>query len=175
MASPTASTLARTLTRTTLRPWLRRAALPLGLGLTTGLVAVHHQRPMHLDAISAPTAAVPQPARAGAGKRRDLLDAATIKELSGGSLSGITSRVFLFPCLFRGWGCWLTATRRGWDRVSYRALGERLFQDTGPVGGHRDGGYPGTYRPLSLSSTYPISPLRETNERKTRSLLYRLH
>ena len=101
MASPTTSTLARTLTRTALRPWLRRAALPLGVGLTTGLVAVHHQRPMYFDAVSAPTAAVPQPARAGADKRRDLLDAATIKELSGGSLSG-TSRVFLFPCLFGG-------------------------------------------------------------------------
>ncbi len=101
MASPTTSNLARTLTRTTLHPLLRRAALPLGLGLTTGLVAVHRQRPMHFDYASAPAAAVPQQVRAASTKRRDLLDAETVKELSGGSLSGI-SRVSLLWLLKGG-------------------------------------------------------------------------
>jgi hypothetical protein len=97
------ATLTRTLTRTALHarstalaataPGLRRlslrhAALPLGLGLTTGLVAVHQQRPMRFDAV--PVLAPQQQTRAysSKGDRKELLDAETVKQLSGGSLSG---------------------------------------------------------------------------------------
>ncbi len=89
-----ASTIARTLTRSssssTLRLGLRRAALPLTLGLTTGLVAVHHQRPMRFDysppSRSLATGGAQQQSQSS--ERKDMLDAETVKELSGGSLSG---------------------------------------------------------------------------------------
>jgi hypothetical protein len=85
MATPTFTfRLSRTLTRTA----LRRAALPLGLGLTTGFVAVHRQQPMQLDSVP-----VSQTRLGSSGShepgRKEFLDADTIKQLSGGSLSGM--------------------------------------------------------------------------------------
>ncbi|KAL2164052.1 hypothetical protein VTH06DRAFT_3266 [Thermothelomyces fergusii] len=90
--------LGRAVTRTTMGPTsspllrrlrLRHAALPLGLGLglTSGLVAVHGQRPMQFDSPAAPS----QTRSLASGRspgRKDLLDAETIKQLSSGSLSG---------------------------------------------------------------------------------------
>ncbi|KAL2188247.1 hypothetical protein L209DRAFT_751081 [Thermothelomyces heterothallicus CBS 203.75] len=95
--------LGRTLTRTAITPTtspllrrlrLRRAALPLGLGLglglTTGLVAVHHQRPMQFDSLAVPVPSQTRSLASGRSpKRKDLLDAETVKQLSSGSLSGI--------------------------------------------------------------------------------------
>jgi hypothetical protein len=80
MASKT-FTLGRTLTRAA----LRRTALPLGLGLGTGLVAVHHQRPMRLDsAWTEPFQSSRSLATGGHDpKRKELLDADTVKQLSG--------------------------------------------------------------------------------------------
>jgi hypothetical protein len=96
MASPT--TLARTLTRSTTRAAapglhrlsLRHAALPLGLGLTTGLVAVHQQRPMRFDSASVASSSQARAYSSGRDSkgRKELLDAETVKQLSGGSLSG---------------------------------------------------------------------------------------
>jgi hypothetical protein len=77
-------TLARTLTRTT----LRRTALPLSLGLTSGLVAIHSQQPFRFDALAAPTTQSRPLASGHNPKRKDLLDAETVKQLSGGSLTG---------------------------------------------------------------------------------------
>ncbi|KAK4155196.1 hypothetical protein C8A00DRAFT_42161 [Chaetomidium leptoderma] len=91
------STLARTLTRTAaprlrVSPLfrLRHIALPLGLGLTTGLVAIHHQRPMQFDSAAAASQQTRSLAsgRSDPKRKGDLLDAETIKQLSGGSLSG---------------------------------------------------------------------------------------
>lgn len=75
------STLARTLTHTT----LRRTALPLSLGLTSGLVAIHSQQPLRFDTATAQSrtlASGPSP------KRKDFLDAETVKQFSSGSLAG---------------------------------------------------------------------------------------
>ena len=103
------ATLTRTLTRTALsarssmatttpglrRLSLRHAALPLGLGLTTGLVAVHQQRPMRFDVL-APQQQQQARAYSSKGDRKELLDAETVKQLSGGSLSGMD----IFPRVF---------------------------------------------------------------------------
>lgn len=88
MSSP-GYALARTLTRT--RMTLRRTALPLTVGLTTGLVAIHHQRPMRFDSYSAAATSQTRPlsSEREGSKRKELLDAETIKQLSGGSLSGM--------------------------------------------------------------------------------------
>ncbi|KAK3905107.1 hypothetical protein C8A05DRAFT_31103 [Staphylotrichum tortipilum] len=102
MASPV-RTLAQTLTRrfTTTssaaanplrRLTLRGTALPLTLGLTTGLLAVHHQRPMRFESYPVPSANIHPLSQEEARKRsRELLDAETIKQLSGGSLSGFAA------------------------------------------------------------------------------------
>lgn len=85
--APTTIILGRTLTRTA----LRRTALPLlSLGLTTtGLAtAVHRQRPMQFDSVSIPAPQQTRSLSSNKPKRKDLLDAETIKQLSGGSLSG---------------------------------------------------------------------------------------
>ncbi|KAL2259045.1 hypothetical protein VTK26DRAFT_7409 [Humicola hyalothermophila] len=122
-----------TFTRTLVRPLIRTAslrtaprfhrrsggALPLSLGLTSGLglVALHRQQPLRFD--TAPTTtAQSRPLSSGREPRRkDLLDPDTVKELSGGSLAGeILSILFFFffffkqPSLFnlpRPWLCYI--------------------------------------------------------------------
>ncbi|SPQ22716.1 1047f1b0-af9d-4b11-a04a-92d9d6015c09 [Thermothielavioides terrestris] len=101
MASPT-FTFTRTLTRTTMR--LRQSALPLTLGLTTGLVA-----------------------------RRELLDAETVKELSGGSLAGFFAGLLVSVfsktlVLLAGIAMLViqAAARNGIDLVAYLKLKDRV-------------------------------------------------
>ncbi|KAL2017291.1 hypothetical protein VTK56DRAFT_2314 [Thermocarpiscus australiensis] len=86
MASYT-STLGRTLTRST----LRRTALPLSLGLTSGLVALHNQRPLRLDSYPSGTTQSRSLASGPNQRRTDGLDAETVRQLSGGSLSGFVA------------------------------------------------------------------------------------
>ncbi|KAK4039927.1 hypothetical protein C8A01DRAFT_36060 [Parachaetomium inaequale] len=134
------STLARTLTRTTtpgLRLRLRHAALPLSLGLTTSLglaAAVHHQRPMQFD--SAPAVTAPSQTRSFSSgqkpKRKDLLDAETVKQLSGGSLAGFFAGLLVSVfsktlVLLAGIGMVViqVAARNGIDLVSTLKLKER--------------------------------------------------
>ncbi|AEO69007.1 uncharacterized protein THITE_2090520 [Thermothielavioides terrestris NRRL 8126] len=129
MASPT-FTFTRTLTRTTMR--LRQSALPLTLGLTTGLVAVAHQRPMRLD--SGPS----QRRSLASGqhdppKRRELLDAETVKELSGGSLAGFFAGLLVSVfsktlVLLAGIAMLViqAAARNGIDLVAYLKLKDRV-------------------------------------------------
>lgn len=96
--------LGRTITRTTASPLLRRlrlrhGALPLGIGvgLTTGLVAAHRQQPMQFDSLAVPAPAQTRTAASGRNpKQKELLDPETIKQLSGGSLSGM-----LLPSIFQ--------------------------------------------------------------------------
>ncbi|KAK4238592.1 hypothetical protein C8A03DRAFT_33407 [Achaetomium macrosporum] len=130
MASPAFTfTLSRTLTRTA----LRRAALPLGLGLglTTSLVAVHRQQPMRFDSVP-----VTQTRLRSSGsqdpKRKELLDAETIKQLSGGSLSGFFAGLLVSVfsktlVLLAGIGMVViqVAARNGIDLVAYLRLKDR--------------------------------------------------
>ncbi|KAK0622862.1 hypothetical protein B0T14DRAFT_564274 [Immersiella caudata] len=75
--------------RTLCRAAFRRNALPLGVGLTSGLVLLHQQRPLRLDAISnAPISRRPFSDKPGPGQRKDRLSPEVIKQLSGGSLAG---------------------------------------------------------------------------------------
>ncbi|KAK3295487.1 uncharacterized protein B0H64DRAFT_441883 [Chaetomium fimeti] len=142
MATP--STLARTLTRsaaTAAAPGLRRislrhAALPLGLGLSTGLVAVHQQRPMRFDSVPVAVSSPSQGRAYSSGRdskgRKDLLDAETVKQLSGGSLSGFVAGMLVSVfsktlVLLAGIGMVViqVAARNGLDLVSTLKLKER--------------------------------------------------
>ncbi|KAL1873973.1 hypothetical protein VTK73DRAFT_674 [Phialemonium thermophilum] len=62
------------------RSALRRSAVPLGLGLSTGVVMASRQRPFRFDARP--------PAQALSTKPRNSLDPETIKQLSKGSVTG---------------------------------------------------------------------------------------
>ncbi|AEO58129.1 hypothetical protein MYCTH_2305259 [Thermothelomyces thermophilus ATCC 42464] len=138
--------LGRTLTRTAITPTtspllrrlrLRRAALPLGfglgLGLTTGLVAVHHQRPMQFDSLAVPVPSQTRSLASGRSPRRkDLLDAETVKQLSSGSLSGFFAGLLVSVfsktlVLLAGIGMVLiqVAARNGIDLVATLKLKER--------------------------------------------------
>ncbi len=99
----TTRTLAQTLTRRTTttttttaatnplrRLNFRHAALPLTLGLTTGLLAVHHQHPMRFDAYPGSSTQLRSLSQELRKEKRELLDPEVIKQLSGGSLSGIS-------------------------------------------------------------------------------------
>lgn len=88
--SPSATKMAtRLLLNRTLRP-------ALSLGLTTSLLAIHNQRPMRMDAIpsSNKSFSTTRP------ERKDRLDPEIIKQLSGGSLSGMilnpSSHIFIY-------------------------------------------------------------------------------
>ncbi|KAL2200881.1 hypothetical protein P885DRAFT_73229 [Corynascus similis CBS 632.67] len=134
-------TLGRTITHTTAarttvlrRLTLRHSALPLCLGLTTGVVAVQHQRPMQLDSLA--DSAAPFQTRSLASKhgpkRKDLLNAETIKQLSSGSLSGFFAGLLVSVfsktlVLLAGIGMVLiqVAARNGIDLVSTLKLKER--------------------------------------------------
>ncbi|KAK3368198.1 hypothetical protein B0H63DRAFT_72232 [Podospora didyma] len=69
------------------RSALRRHAFPLSLALTTGLVMTNKQRPMRFDVLSPPPEASTRNYSSGPNKK-EMLNAETIKQLSGGSLSG---------------------------------------------------------------------------------------
>jgi len=59
------------------------------VGLTSGLVLLHQQPPLRLDAIAnAPISRRPFSDKPGPGQRKDRLDPEVIKQLSGGSLAG---------------------------------------------------------------------------------------
>jgi len=71
------------------RSALRRSALPIGVGLTSGFLFLHRQRPMRFDALN------PEPI----GRRqfssdpkhtqgKEILSPEVIKQLSGGSVAG---------------------------------------------------------------------------------------
>lgn len=71
------------------RAALRRNAVPLSLGLTSGLILLNRQQPMRLDAIPPPSIPINQRQYSGSpSPRKERLDAEVIKQLSGGSLSG---------------------------------------------------------------------------------------
>jgi hypothetical protein len=75
--------------RTLCRAAFRRNAFPLGVGLTSGLVFLHQQPPLRLDAIAnAPVSRRPFSDKPGPDQRKDRLDPEVIKQLSGGSLAG---------------------------------------------------------------------------------------
>ncbi|KAK3302552.1 uncharacterized protein B0T15DRAFT_309473 [Chaetomium strumarium] len=130
MASPTSTfRLSRTLTRTA----LRRTALPLGLGLglSTGLVAVHRQQPMRFDSVPVSQTRL----RSSGGQepgRKEFLDADTIKQLSGGSLSGFAAGLLVSVfsktlVLLAGIGMAVIqiAARNGIDLIGYLRLKDR--------------------------------------------------
>ncbi|KAK5663916.1 hypothetical protein OQA88_127 [Cercophora sp. LCS_1] len=73
------------------RAALRRNALPLGVGLTSGLVLLHRQQPIRLDAIPATNTANLRQFSASPNQKKDRLDPEVIKQLSGGSLSGFVT------------------------------------------------------------------------------------
>ncbi|KAH6636080.1 hypothetical protein F5144DRAFT_600850 [Chaetomium tenue] len=121
-------------TPTLRRLTLRHAALPLGLGLATGLVAVHQQRPMRFDsaAVQQQQARAYSSKRDRDGDRKELLDGETVKQLSGGSLSGFVAGMLVSVfsktlVLLAGIGMVLiqVAARNGIDIVSYLKLKER--------------------------------------------------
>ncbi|KAK4106169.1 hypothetical protein N658DRAFT_519777 [Parathielavia hyrcaniae] len=131
-------TLARTTTRRLPTVSLRHAALPVGVGLTTGLVAA--QRPMQFDSVpAAATAAASQTRSLASGRdpkrdkdNKELLDAETIKQFSGGSLSGFVAGLLVSVfsktlVLLAGIGMVIiqVAARNGMDLVSYFKLKER--------------------------------------------------
>lgn len=70
------------------RAALRRNALPLGVGLTSGFVLLHRQQPMRLDAIAANPSANHRQFSVSSSQRKDRLNPEVIKQLSGGSLAG---------------------------------------------------------------------------------------
>lgn len=75
---------------------LRRTAAPLTLGLSTGLLLAHrqHQRhPVRLDALSASRPSSPATNRSVAPESEDWLDPEVIRQLSGGSLAGMTDQL----------------------------------------------------------------------------------
>ncbi|KAK3357709.1 hypothetical protein B0T25DRAFT_167591 [Lasiosphaeria hispida] len=69
---------------------LRRNALPLGLGLTSGLVLLNRQQPMRFDAIASSPPLTKRPFSEGPspGQKKERLNPEIIKQLSGGSLGG---------------------------------------------------------------------------------------
>ncbi|KAK0645874.1 hypothetical protein B0T16DRAFT_148305 [Cercophora newfieldiana] len=73
--------------RTLCRAALQRNAFPLGVGLTSGLVLLHHQPPLRLDSV-ATAPPVPRRQFSDRPKRKDHLNPEVLKQLSSGSLSG---------------------------------------------------------------------------------------
>ncbi len=74
------------------RAAFRRNALPLGIGLTSGLVLLHRQPPMRFDALSnshIATSRRPFSESPGPRQRKDRLNPEVIKQLSSGSLTGM--------------------------------------------------------------------------------------
>ncbi|EAQ91438.1 predicted protein [Chaetomium globosum CBS 148.51] len=128
---------------------LRHAALPLGLGLTTGLVAVHQQRPMRFDSAAVLTPQARAYSSKGDRDRKELLDGETVKQLSGGSLSGMDPPVLEGVCVMSGWMC-ANASGVWGSRVRCGDVGERVLQDAGAAGGDRDGAYPDIVSYLKL-------------------------
>jgi len=75
--------------------YLRRTVLPISIGITSGLVALHHQKPMRFDAVvqqQTRTLATSPPKSKEDGR---FLNAETVKQLSRGSLAGMLE--------FRSW------------------------------------------------------------------------
>lgn len=145
MVSPAATILARTRTRATL---LRRAALSLSIGLTSGLLALHHQQPLRFDTVPATTTTAQARSLASdhEPRRKELLDADTVKQLSGGSLSG-PCLLFLpaHPSIYLVTACNNHRTEmaklmsNGVHRLLRRAAGKRLLEDARPDRRHRHG------------------------------------
>ena len=72
------------------RAALWRNAVPLSIGLTSGLVLLKRQQPMRFDAVPPPSIPATQRLYSeDASSRKEILSPAIIKQLSGGSLSGM--------------------------------------------------------------------------------------
>ncbi|KXX78653.1 hypothetical protein MMYC01_202578 [Madurella mycetomatis] len=130
MSSLTFSLARTAVTRSALR--LRRNALPLSLSLTSGLVAIHCQRPLQFDTPAAAAANQSRPFHQNT-RRKDGLDAETVKQLSGGSLSGFVAGMLVSVfsktlVLLAGIAMVLiqVAARNGIDLVSHFKLKERV-------------------------------------------------
>ncbi|KAK4135492.1 hypothetical protein BT67DRAFT_354922, partial [Trichocladium antarcticum] len=111
---------------------LRRTALPLSLGLTSGLVAIHSQQPLRFDTATAQSRTL---SSGHSPKRKDFLDAETVKQFSSGSLAGWCLFAGLLVSVFSktlvllaGIGMVIiqVAARNGIDLVSNLQLKERM-------------------------------------------------
>jgi len=105
---------------------LRQTVLPISIGITSGLVALTHQRPMRLDAAvqqQTRTLATNPPKNKEDGR---FLSAETVKQLSRGSLAGIVE--------LKSWAFETEMTLTLEIRLFHGVNGERLLQDTCPAG-----------------------------------------